>query len=805
MRSLFAAISGLRNHQMSLSVIGNNIANINTIGFKTGRALFSEMLSETMQGASRPTTEHAGTNPIQVGLGMTVASVANQFGQGQLQLTGHMLDMAIQGDGFFVMREGGREFFGRAGAFGFDGAGRLTAGQGLLVQGWAANDQGEIASGSALDDVVLPFGQKSPARATTTVHLQSNLDAAAEAMNTVTRTNALLATAQATDQLQTLYSSNGQRLGFQEGDVIRVRYSGTAATLVSNLATESGAPIDLQNGDTILVSDGGNSTSITYDSSWTLADFAAAVEGALASPGMTETDIQVSVNDDGSLLFTNPMGGNNADVTVTLSSAGRTVFNSLVPSVPVINGTSTARSQQTVVESTLTNGLQFSNLNELAAALESVFSLGSGGASVVFQGGQFVYSNVDTGDPTGDQDLKNVSITRPGATTAFADAMGLYGQDLDLGGTARSDTLLDTAERTDDLTALYDSQGTSLGLTLGDVFTFDARVGDSPVSQSTFSVVNTGDGSSSDRAVQTLGGLLDELEDALQLTTAGAVSLDEGAIVIEGRAGLAAALSDLMFNESNNPDLTSALAFTETQAATDVTHEASIRVFDSLGHEHLLTMLFTKDTDSDNRWTWVADVEDADITSGGSGAVTFSGDGTLESFTTDEGGPLRIDPTTGAEGPMVIDFDAGTRGGVDGMTGYARESTTAIVDQDGYGMGTLESISVAADGVITGVFTNGTSRALAQIALANFKNPAGLQKEGQDGWITTPNSGEAIIRRPGTDSEVGSISAGTLEMSNVDIAQEFTNMIVAQRGFQANARTVTTSDEMLVELVNLKR
>jgi flagellar hook protein FlgE len=142
---------------------------------------------------------------------------------------------------------------------------------------------------------------------------------------------------------------------------------------------------------------------------------------------------------------------------------------------------------------------------------------------------------------------------------------------------------------------------------------------------------------------------------------------------------------------------------------------------------------------------------------------------------------------------------------VDGITGYSRESTTAIVDQNGYGMGTLESISVAADGIITGVFTNGTSRALAQMALASFKNPSGLAKEGRDGWTTTANSGEAVVRRPGTDSEVGAISAGTLEMSNVDIAQEFTNMIVAQRGFQANARTVTTSDEMLVELVNLKR
>jgi flagellar hook protein FlgE len=120
-------------------------------------------------------------------------------------------------------------------------------------------------------------------------------------------------------------------------------------------------------------------------------------------------------------------------------------------------------------------------------------------------------------------------------------------------------------------------------------------------------------------------------------------------------------------------------------------------------------------------------------------------------------------------------------------------------------MGTLESVSVDAEGVVTGVFTNGTSRALAQVALASFKNPGGLLREGGDGWMVSANSGEPVIRRPGTSGDVGTISPGTLEMSNVDIAQEFTNMIVAQRGFQANARTISTSDEMLVDLVNIKR
>jgi flagellar hook protein FlgE len=303
---------------MSLSVIGNNIANINTIGFKTGRALFQEMLSETIQGASRPSDYSAGTNPIQVGLGMSVASVSQTFGQGQLQLTGNMMDMAVQGDGFFVLREGGQQFYGRAGAFGFDGDGRLTAGQGLLVQGWMANANGQIGSGTATGDIDLPFGQKSPARATQEIRLQSNLDASAQALSTITQTNPLLAQALSTDALQNLFNATGQDLGVQLGDSLNVRFAGTGDTAVTDLSV-SGAKLDLVDGDTIVVTDGQDSANLIFDDSWDLSTFAAQIQSTLSTLG-NETDVAVTVNTDGSLLFTNPSGGNNQDLTVPMFS-----------------------------------------------------------------------------------------------------------------------------------------------------------------------------------------------------------------------------------------------------------------------------------------------------------------------------------------------------------------------------------------------------------------------------------------------------------------------------------------------------
>ncbi|PJB78446.1 MAG: flagellar hook-basal body protein, partial [Candidatus Aquicultor secundus] len=124
--------------------------------------------------------------------------------------------------------------------------------------------------------------------------------------------------------------------------------------------------------------------------------------------------------------------------------------------------------------------------------------------------------------------------------------------------------------------------------------------------------------------------------------------------------------------------------------------------------------------------------------------------------------------------------------------------------QDGFPMGVLENFSVGVDGVITGTFTNGMNKQLARIALAQFGNPAGLMKSGSTMFKRSNNSGELQYGAPATGAN-GTLVAGSLEMANVDLSREFTNMIITQRGFQANSRIITTSDEMLQELVNLKR
>jgi flagellar hook protein FlgE len=180
LRSLFSGVAGLQNHQVRMDVIGNNIANVNTTGFKKGRVNFQDLLYQQMSGASRPNGDVGGINPKEIGLGMSIASVDTVHTQGSLQTTGVMTDLAVQGNGFFVMKKGEQTMFTRAGDFGIDRDGRLVnPGSGLRVQGWLAqnvNGREVLTTSGQLQDLVIPVGSKDPAKATARVDLACNLD-----------------------------------------------------------------------------------------------------------------------------------------------------------------------------------------------------------------------------------------------------------------------------------------------------------------------------------------------------------------------------------------------------------------------------------------------------------------------------------------------------------------------------------------------------------------------------------------------------------------------------------------------------
>ncbi|PPL15203.1 flagellar hook protein FlgE [Microterricola pindariensis] len=213
-----------------------------------------------------------------------------------------------------------------------------------------------------------------------------------------------------------------------------------------------------------------------------------------------------------------------------------------------------------------------------------------------------------------------------------------------------------------------------------------------------------------------------------------------------------------------------------SDAATGAELVRDVPVYDADGKAGTLTLTFTKTAAG-----W--DVSGSDGVATQTASLTFA-NGALT------GGTL------GAIGGITVDLA--------GITGFATLSTVAIEGQNGRQAGTLESFTLSKDGTLIGLFSNGAKEPIARVALATFANPGGLEKAGSSGYRATVNSGNAAYGVPG-DAGLGVLAGGQLEMSNVDLSQEFTNLIVAQRGFQANARIITTSDEVLQELTNLKR
>lgn len=187
LRSLFSGISGLRAHQTMMDVVGNNIANVNSVGYKSSNVVFEDTLSQMVRGSTSPTGTTGGLNPMQVGLGVKTAAIATNFGQGSTQLTGRTLDLMIQGDGFFVVNADGAQQYTRAGSFTLDGQGRLTTPDGALVQGWTAVN-GVVNTNTVPGAIGLPMGVTSPPTATTAVTLGGNVDATSAVGTAVTTT-----------------------------------------------------------------------------------------------------------------------------------------------------------------------------------------------------------------------------------------------------------------------------------------------------------------------------------------------------------------------------------------------------------------------------------------------------------------------------------------------------------------------------------------------------------------------------------------------------------------------------------------
>ncbi|MCP4548754.1 MAG: flagellar hook-basal body complex protein [bacterium] len=693
LRSLFAGVSGLINHQTKLDVIGNNIANINTIGFKSGRVSFQELLNQTVRGASRPASGVGGSNALQIGLGMGVASVDSSFTQGNLQSTGNMFDFAFQGDGFFAIGMGDSVKYTRAGGFALDGAGNLVhQSSGGILQGYLPDDDGVIRESSTLQDIVIDNSQVVSASATTFVGLTGNLKADSEAAATITETGKYMKIAQGTDTLLSLSQQNlGLDLGVRLGDNINI--SGMiGATMIGS----SPAPLEVT-----------ATTSLQE-----VVDFINA--SIVASDG------------------TYPVNGVN-----------------------LVNGV-------IVVDQSPNGGTDIFDLR----------------------------LNIE-GNPEFNNAFTFPSIILGGMAGAPGDM---------------SQALLTAAETTDLLIDLYNYEGMPLSGPASDIglegitLTIQAYVGGEANTPRNFTIDNT----------TTMQELMNQVQSVTGITNFGGSGVElmtDGTIRVTGNTGLVNEITSISIADAaSQVTFGNTFIFNEIQAAKDTElHPVSVDIYDSVGAQHHLTLTFRKpQTFGDTiEWYWEASIDGTSALTGGDrGRLVFSPEGELVSFSYDDGSAaLRISPDNGAE---IIDINIQTQVGSSTLTQTAGYSSAKVVMTDGYASGSLESVFVDETGTIVGQFSNGVSDVMAQVAVANFANSSGLIRSGSNLFSESSNSGRSII---GTlkGTTVNSITPGALEMSNVNLAAEFTEMITAQRGFQANARIISTGDEMLNELVNIKR
>lgn len=275
--------------------------------------------------------------------------------------------------------------------------------------------------------------------------------------------------------------------------------------------------------------------------------------------------------------------------------------------------------------------------------------------------------------------------------------------------------------------------------------------------------------------------------------------------VVDTTAGLTPI--QLPMGMTSAPNATSNISIAanlSSSTAVGDSYNTNITVYDSLGTSHVIDVNFAR---TSTGWNYTATLPSAEITGGtgtsttvASGALSFDTNGSLTSTT-----PISLNISGLADGasPLAINWSLASASGTGLITQVSGASSTSSTTQNGYASGSLTSFSINSDGTIVGAFTNGT-KVLGQIALANFANMQGLTKQGDNNYAANISSGSAVIGSPGTSS-LGTLTGSALELSNVDMSQEFSNLIIAERGFQANAKSVTTFDQIAQDTINLIR
>ncbi|EAJ5309459.1 flagellar hook protein FlgE [Campylobacter jejuni] len=843
MRSLWSGVSGLQAHQVAMDVEGNNISNVNTTGFKYSRADFGTMFSQTVKIATAPTDGRGGSNPLQIGLGVSVSSTTRIHSQGSVQTTDKNTDVAINGDGFFMVSDDGglTNYLTRSGDFKLDAYGNFVNNAGFVVQGWNINwDDQTIDSSRTPQNIFIDPGMHIPAAKSTEVAIKANLNSglnigtssrnlyaldSVHGWNTKTQRaedendtgttqfyttskNAVEVTEKGVDA-GSLFNANGQGLNLREGQGIWVSYADAKFTTdkpanvnvfdPNNHTKQNGSIFWGDKDNAVILDITLNGVNIQNANIRSL-DEAIAYINTFTAPTDTRdgTGVKAVKKADGSgIEFVN----DNADGTTdNMKNINLTV-----------NQANTAGERHAITWNAGNNNFTATSAKNNANSvwIPTAANVNGNAESIqIITAHKYIYSSTPVDippmyNPDGGPNFIANGNQRPTdpASANYWDAIQ---------GSLKNATER-TFRTTEDLRELLQR---------------DARYG----------VDYDGNGSS--------GYDANDINQAVKVVVTEngnfAISNANETSTIPANAGAGAGAAttnpkNMSFNitaYSNKQGTVSTNdAFTKIFKAFDgvltvggqikeseqlklSAFSAGLEIYDSLGSKHTLEVQFVKQSttqDGGNEWQMIIRVpEPAEINTTGEGPTNiivgtarFNNDGSLANYTPKT---INFSPNNGAAPNQQIKLSFGTSGSNDGLVSSNSASTLTGQATDGYTSGNLKPDAIRVDdkGNILGEFTNGKTFAVAKIAMASVANNSGLEEIGGNLFKVTANSGNIVVGEAGTGGR-GEMKTSALEMSNVDLSRSLTELIIIQRGYQANSKTISTSDQMLQTLIQLKQ
>ncbi|EAI0889251.1 flagellar hook protein FlgE [Campylobacter coli] len=844
MRSLWSGVSGLQAHQVAMDVEGNNISNVNTKGFKYSRADFGTMFSQTVKIATAPTDGRGGSNPLQIGLGVSVSSTTRIHSQGSVQTTNKNTDVAINGDGFFMVSDDGglTRYLTRDGDFKLDAYGNFVNNAGFVVQGWNINwDNQTIDSSRSPQNIFIDPGMHIPAAKSTEVAIKANLNSGLNigtssrnlyALDSVhgwnnktqrpedendtgttqfytTSKNSVEVTEKGVDA-GSLFNANGTGLNLRDGQGIWVSYADAKFTTdkpanvnvfdPNNHTNQNGSIFWGDKDNTVNLDITLNGVNIQNANIRSL-DEAIAYINTFTAPTDTRdgTGVKAVKKADGSgIEFVN----DNADGTTdNMKNINLTVHQA---------NTAGERHQINWVAANNNFTATSAKNNANSVWIPTAANVNGNAESIqIITAHKYVYSSnpVDIGpmyNPDGGPQFQ------PGVgNNAPTDPASLNYWNAIQGSLKNSDAR--TFRTTEDLRELlqrdarygvdYDGDGSKtydpddINQAVKVVVTENGNFAISNAKENSTIPPNAGAGTNA----ATTNPKNMSFNITAYSNKQGTVSTNDAfAKIFKAFDGV----------------LTVGGQIKESEQLKLSAFSAGLEIYDSLGSKHTLEVQFVKQSttqDGGNEWQMIIRVpEPAEINTTGEGPTNiivgtarFNNDGSLANYTPKT---INFSPNNGAAPNQQIKLSFGTSGSNDGLVSSNSASTLTGQATDGYTSGNLKPDAIRVDdkGNILGEFTNGKTFAVAKIAMASVANNSGLEEIGGNLFKVTANSGNIVVGEAGTGGR-GEMKTSALEMSNVDLSRSLTELIIIQRGYQANSKTISTSDQMLQTLIQLKQ